>query len=861
MANAALSARSVLFILNVLYIILIGFFIIRSCLEEEKEIMKADLEVFPESGTEPLSAIIRIKASSNKLINEVKIDINKDEKWEFEDFPKTKEYYNEIPYIFFHPTGEISPANITVVGLIVGSKEKVELEKKITINPLNPPDFALLADTCSGSPPLEVNFQVVFFSLYSPKEELTYFWDCDGDGNPEFVNNSTQQTCRFDNYGLYPSSLSILDPAKKVTFSKFIYCGIIAQSRITKYIEVIAKMDIKKYFALPREVKPTDIFQNLSALVGIPSGIFIVDIKEGRIKNWLDISYLYESNWASFVDQEILLSATLRGIKLYNLNNGDYQLLLEGEAKSVFAFNVTDNFGNSSTFFIFTYRFPTVTTFPCNGEKCGLFLCNFQELYCYGIPLPSEVISFSVKDSTSKVDVFTGHSSLIKAFRIKKFVEDLKALSADYTRLIEFEREYLGDITPYIFDAVLDSSNNLKASILPYKASPYFQIFIPPIIESFLRENILFNTTSFISDDFVFLGTSLYQCLELAACSGLIFDTKSKVFKQQIEAFSESINSYYENDILITSTKDGADILRTSKDRVVNKLSINFIPYIEDFYLEGSTIYIAAGKGGVLAFDIFSENFLFHIPTTDTATAISRTGNLVLIGISDDLTTSPEREGKVIIYDLVTGKKTVYSDQIISESLIRCISSYQDYIILCCGNTLRKFSFSFSEVGRVEFPGIIIDIKFHNGKIFAITHNNLYTLDFHTFNIVDTKATQRQFFQMDIYPERNLLFTAEGVDNSFSIWDISGSSPLQITSYSIDYGVLGDIADGIAHWKDNLYVASGYSGAMAFDIKDPSRPKLLKKTHFQTFSIPIEKCYSFDFKLICKSVKDLVLLE
>ncbi len=854
-------------VLLVLSIILITFIIIRSCSEGERENIKADLEVFPESGTEPLNAIIRIRASSDKVINEVKIDINKDGKLEFEDFPKTKEYSNEIYYTFFHPTGEMFPATVTVVGIIVGSKEKVELEKKITVNPLGSAEFALLADTCSGVPPLEVNFQVVFFSLYSSKEKLTYFWDCDGDGKPEFVNNSTQQTCRFDKYGLYPSTLSVLDINQRVTFSKFIYCGVISQARITKYIEVVAKMEVKKYFALPKQVKPTDIFQNISALVGVPSGIFIVDLKEGRIKNWIDISSLYGINWVSFLDHETLLSATLQGVKLYN-SDGDYQLLLEGEVNGVFPFTVTDNFGNSSTFFILTYRFPTRTNFPCRGETCGFFLCNFQlnsqNPYCYGVPLPSEVLSFCVKDGTSKLDVFTGHSSLIKAFRIKKAVNDLKALSSDYTGLIEFERDYSGDITPYIFDAVLDSSNNLKASILPHQASPYFQIFIPPSLESFWEGNILFNTTSFISDDFVFLGTPNYQCFsaeKLTACSGLIFDTKSKEFKQQIETLSDFINSYYESNMLIVSTKYGIDVLKTSEDKITNKSSINFIPNVEDFYLDGSTIYMAAGKGGVLAFDIFSEKFLFHIPTTDIATATWRSGDLIFIGISDDLTTTFEKEGKVIIYDLRTGKRTSYSDQIISESVIGCISSYQDYIILCAGNILKKFSLSFSEIGSLELSGSIIDIKFYNGKIFAMTDKNLYTIDFYTFNIVDTKTTQKQFFQMDIYPERNLLFTAEGADNSFSIWDISGSSPSQITSYSIDYGVMGDIAAGIAHWKDNLYMASEYSGVMVFDIKDPSRPVLKSKTHFQIFSIPVENCYSIDFKLICKSVKDLVVLE
>ena len=851
-----LIARTVFIIL--VYII-IAFIIIRSCLKEEKEKIKADLEVFPESGTEPLAATIKIKASSNKIINEIKVDFNKDGKWDFEDFPKTKEYSNELSYTFFHPTGELSPASATIVALILGSKEKVELEKTITINPLEPADFALLADTCSGVPPLEVNFQVVFFSIRSPQEKLSYFWDCDGDGNPEFVNNSTQQTCRFDKPGLYPSNLSVLNPNLKITKSKFIYCGIIAQSRITKYIEVLEKMEVKKYFVIPRQVRPTDILQDTVALVGIPQGIFIVDLKEGKIKNWVISDSQYESNWASFLDSERVLSATLEGINLHNLK-GESQLILEGESKSVFPFTVTDNFGNSSTFFILTYKFPKSTIFPCKGETCGLFLCEFQPLRCYGIPLTSEVISFSAKDKTPKLDVFIGHNSLIKAFRIKKFVDDLKTLS-DLNQLIEFEKDYPANIFPYIFDAVLDSSENLKASILPYQASPYFQIFIPPNLLSFSKEKVFFNTTSFISDDLVFLGALLYPCKgETSACSGLIFDINSNEFKYEIESQSNFLNSYYENDILITSTESGLEAIKFYKGQVVSKSSINFIPYAEDFYLEGSNLYIAAGKGGVLGLDIFSDKFLFHIPTTDAATAISKSGDLVLIGVSDDLTTSPEREGKLIIYDTKTGQKTVYSDKI-SESIIACVSSYQDYIILCAGNFLKKFTLSLSEVGNLELQGSIKDIKFHNGKIFAITDKNLYTIDFYSFNIIDTKTTQKQFFQMDIYPERNLLFTAEGVDNTFSIWDISTGFPSQITLYSLDYGVLNDIAAGIAHWENRLYVASGYAGAMIFDISDPSKPRIQRKTHFGTFSIPLEKCYSYQFKLICKSVKDLIVLE
>ncbi|MDT7906946.1 MAG: hypothetical protein RRA63_02720 [Candidatus Calescibacterium sp.] len=48
---------------------------------------------------------------------------------------------------------------------------------------------------------------------------------------------------------------------------------------------------------------------------------------------------------------------------------------------------------------------------------------------------------------------------------------------------------------------------------------------------------------------------------------------------------------------------------------------------------------------------------------------------------------------------------------------------------------------------------------------------------------------------------------------------------------------------------------------MIFDISDPSKPRIQRKTHFGTFSIPLEKCYSYQFKLICKSVKDLIVLE
>jgi|GEM_PF-2001549 WD40 repeat protein len=852
-----LIARSVFIIL--VYII-IAFIIIRSCLKEEKEKIKADLEVFPESGTEPLLATIKIKASSNKLINEIKVDFDKDGKWDFEDFPKTKEYSNELSYIFSHPTGELSPASVTVVALVLGAKERLQLEKTIIINPLSPADFALLADKCSGVPPLEVNFQVVFFSISVPQEKLIYFWDCDGDGIPDFVNNSTQQTCRFDRYGLYPSNLSILNPNSKITESKFIYCGIIAESRITRYIEVLEKMEIKKYFAIPKQVRPTDILQDTVAFVGIPQGIFIVDLKQGNVKNWVVSDSDYESNWASFLDPERVLSATLEGIKLHDLK-GESQLILEGESRSVFPFTVTDNFGNSSTFFVFTYRFPRITTFPpCEGETCGFFLCEFQPLKCYGMPLPSEVLSFSAKDKTSKLDVFIGHNSLIKAFRIKKFVDDLKTLS-DLNQLIEFEKDYPANIVPYIFDAVLDSSENLKASILPYQASPYFQIFIPPDLISFSKEKVFFNTTSFISDDLVFLGASLYPCKEgTSACSGLVFDINSNEFKYEIESESNFLNSYYENNILITSTESGMEILKLYKGQVVNKSSINFIPYVEDFYLEGSTVYIAAGKGGAFGLDIFSDKFLFHIPTTDAATAISKSGDLVLIGVSDDLTTSFKKEGKLILYDIKTGKKTVYSDKI-SESIIDCLSLYQDHIILCAGNVLKKFTLSFSEVSNLELQGIIKDIKFHNGKIFVITDKNLYTIDFYSFNIIDTKTTQRQFFQMDIYPERNLLFTAEGVDNAFSIWDISTGFPSRITSFSLDYKVLNDIAGGIAHWGDRLYVASAYSGAMIFDISDPLKIRIQRKTHFETFSIPLEKCYSSNFKLICKSVKDLIVLE
>lgn len=829
--------KNLYFILPIILISLsvVSFFVLlKSCQEEN---LNLELYATPKAGLEPLTVDIRLQASSNQRIKSLKLDIDGDGRYDIERSPSSGTFSLQMTHTYSVPqTYADSEFTLQIYARAEGERKIVERTEIIRVFPKKNFEFSVVASICSGPPPLEVIFQVFISSC----DLCTFSMDCNGDGKYEFSQGLTQFTCKFEEEGLYPSKVSVSDGRGNFSVSEFFYCGLQSQSRIARFIEVLSKLSLESILYNPQTLRILDVFYDskLTEYIALSAPKSIIILKDRRIVDIFGYDVIYSApTFAKFFKEQNDVSlyfsseyGTFRWANGVTEKLSDRRLLMLYPKQS--SYIILDHIRQ-------TYGF-------CLDEK----LESCQEL-------PLDYLGFH--SNVKSYDSYLLISNRLPPTIILMKIDDFP----NYQTFGQVDSIYTYDyFPPYLL------------FVIPQELSDYFQLINLYDGESKTYQTpdplrIKFISGAFLDAEKLILGTSEFPCefeeKVIKSCNKLIFNTQKDRF-ENLEGKGEIKDTLRQGGNVLLLHNQGLDSISVLSSGSY-KISNYYLPGLfGDFLYDGKNLYIASqnivsvfvSENGKIKFTKY-----FEIPV-GTPVAVHKSGNILIIGIPDDLSTDLN-EGKIVIIDLNENKVSkIINDRV---SVVMCAYIKGDKIFVCDNNKVVIFSISGEKIGELGFTEDVKDLYITNdGILYVISDIHLFTLVLggntsEIKDIVDIKDTVMQFFKIDVDEKRKLLFSAEGQDHTFRIFDVSNVIPQELTRVSIDYGTYNDIAIGITHFENFLFVSSSYVGLMMFDISDPLKPLIRKKTYFEDYSLPVEKCFIDKFSIVCSSLGSILFIR
>lgn len=825
----------------------------------ESENIETDLLIYPKSGIEPLEVRIKLSARSNLEIKSVKLDLDGDQNYEIQESSiSKKEYQIELTHIYTIPPqvslSYESSLSVTVNALVEGELGTKQISEQIQIFPRRQFSFSLLANICSGPPPLEVRFY-----LNISCADCNFSIDCEGDGIYDYSQRITEFVCNFAQEGLYPSTISISDQIGNFALTEFFFCVTQAQSKMSRFIEVLSKIAPSGTFTPPVQgnSRISDVFFSSSgdeyiAVSGV-NGMMIV--KNRKIFDILFDAAVANSNFAKFFED------AQKNIFLYfSSQYGTFKWI----EKSREIVKLSDR---SIKMF-----------YPLSGSYIVFDHINQEYGFCWNETIQS-CESFFLEDMNfySDIAIFSYNSTIYAIISDSLMQDKIKVIEfPSFQTLFSISRDSNPDLLPiYKYDYLFSPFSFVT---IPSRASDRFQLISGNNIEEHQTSDpvrIKINTVSFVDQKRILFGTGEFPCQignHIRSCNKLMFNRISRSF-ENIEGENEIKDSY---------KKDGRAYMLTD-----NKLEILF-PYFSipdspygitsltipndfvDFFYTGKELYIVS-RNSVLFFRIQDQKikFLSHVYLPDgEPSSIYKIDDLIFVAISDDLRTSEKKEGKIVTlqskHDEIKELISVSSEEI-SQALFRCLFvrrlGSEIQIFVCNKNKLIVLSDKGNKIMEVVVSEseYLRDVQATNRAIYTVSDVNLYTI-LPDGKLVDTKKTVMQFFKIDIDEDRGLMFTAEGQDHNFRVFDISETIPREITRVSVDYGTYNDVASYVFHSGKYVYLSSYYAGLLMFDITNPSSPQIRKKTYFDEFSISLGRCMAGDI-IVCMSSGSIIFLK
>ena len=901
----------------VVIVALTSIFLLRRCQKkvEAKSFLKIDVSTSPEKGIEPLLVRISISVESSENIEYVRIDFDGDRKFDLERKPKSRKYSERLTFEYIVPEDEKGkndestgfPTLLTEfyypVTLCVIAENKIQKKEKcktLNIISVGKPKFNLLANTCSGEPPLEVKLKVEFTEKVYDRYIIK--WDCDGDGRYEKEGEELETTCSFEVSGLYPTKVSVSAPNRKYTISKYMYCGKVSPGLISKYIEVLPEKVIPhKMLALPPlvfhdyEVQRKDTGEetspNVLMLFGGNPGLLVLN--NGKISDLLGVFFspvvdeetkeIQESRITTFPFN--VLFSKIWGNKIFiTSDSGTYIAEIHEQRKII---NNLKKITNSQ-----------IAVFPSPISESKVFLaidiltgnimkCEDEELKLCSISneLNEQKIIRKIKHKYNQGELFLLVIYSDNSSEIILFDGDNIQKEKIPFEISEDDNVEVGNDRLYII------SGNASSEIRVYdKLSKKTEKINQP------DGRVLFTSAHEITEDKILLGMVEVPCPNsetLKSCNLSLYDMKENKFL--FFEGSENISDFLfdmrvtQGGISSSPENEVRDIYILKSGGSVEKIKAEFsndafylsqqthvgtvpLPAIRDMNAGTTEIYVLTPKvlisfsssGYYLGSFSIKEGFIDKM---------AKAGEYIFVGISDNIATSRKGEGKFIVLDKFR-EVLRYSSEDISNSVFSCMYAVSEnsnggeigtnnkqntYLIFTCtGNKLKILEFN-SDKKRVtqrceaELSSQGVDIEYFK-NIFVATQDKLLTFD-KRCNQISSESSLVQFFQLDIDRERELLFSAEGDNHSFRLWDIKGGYPQEITRFSLDFGVEGDISGGIAHIGSTLYVGSTHTTLLIFDIRDPQKPRLLRKVWITENFGSVLKCQSvmYENEIACLS--------
>ncbi len=879
-------------VLVVVIVALTTVFLLRRCQKkvEAKSFLKIDVSTSPEKGIEPLIVRISISVESSENIEYVRIDFDGDRNFDLERKPKSRKYSEQLTFEYIVPEddkeeddgGTGFPTLLTEfyypITLCVIAENKIQKKKKcktLNIIPVGKPKFNLVASTCSGKPPLEVKLRIEFTEKVYDRYVIK--WDCNGDGRYEKEGEELETTCSFEVSGLYPTKVSVSAPNRKYTISKYMYCGKVSPGLISKYIEVLPEKVIPhKMLALPPlkfhdyevqqrntgEETPTNVF----ALFGGNPGLLVLN--NGKISDFLGVFFspiageetkeIQESRITTF-PFNVLFSKIWRNKIFITSDSGTYIAEIHEQRKAI---NNLKKITNSQiAVFPFPISEPKVF-FAIDILTGNIMKCEDEEL---------KLCSISNELKEQKII-----RKIKYKYRSQGELLLLVIYSDDSSEIISFDGDNIQK-EKIPFEISEDDNvevGNDRLYIISGNASSEIQVYdnLSKRTEKINQPDgrVLFTSAHELTGDKTLLGMVEIPCPNsetLKSCNLSLYDMRENKFLFfegggnisdflfDMSATQDGTSSSPQNeirDIYILKSGGAVEKIRAELSNDAFYLSQQThvgnipLPVIRDMNAGTTEIYVLTPKvlisfsssGYYLGSFSIKEGFIDKM---------AKTGEYIFIGISDDIATSRKGEGKFIV--LHKFREVVqYSSDDIPNSVFSCMYAVSEdsnggeigtnnkrntYLIFTCiGNKLKILEFNSDEKRVIqrceaELGSQGVDIEYFR-NIFVATPDKLLTFD-KRCNQISSENSLVQFFQLDIDRERKLLFSAEGDNHSFRLWDIQGGYPQEITRFSLDFGVEGDISGGIAHIGNTLYVGSTHTTLLIFDIRDPKKPRILRK--------------------------------
>lgn len=794
----------------------------------QKEDLILDLKVSPISGLEPLVVDLELTAKSNQKIVSVKIDFDGDGNYDIEDKPPSKTYSLNLTHTYSVPQEHKSDDEfrVQISAKVEGKNKVVEKTQVVRVFPKKDFDFYVVANVCSGPPPLEVNFQV--FPVLC--DQCIFSIDCDGDGVYEFSQSTTQFTCKFLNEGLYPSKVSASDGKGNFSISPFFFCGYQSQSRISRFIEVLSKILLESVIYPPRAFKILDVFYDsgITEYIAMSSFKSIVILKDREILDVFGYDIIYSSpTFAKFFKKDD---------KVFMYFSSEY-----GTFK--WTDGVTEKISDRRLLMLYPKENSYIILDQIN-QKYG-FCSDEKAENCQEFP-------FEYIDFYSEVRFYDDYLMISNSLK-----KDLVLVRLDDFYIETVNRESY-QVEVYTYDYLPPYS----ILIIPWALSDEFQL-----LRIDTRSVITYRTPDplrikflsgvFLDEENLVLGTSNFPCESdrIKTCNKVIFNLKDNQFNK-IEGVGEILSSIRRGRNAFLLHMNGFDVI--SKILQSYKVSSYYLPGdFGSFLYADKRLYIASRN--ILSFFDYNDGRLIfsgyvQIPQ-GLPVVIQKAGELIFVLISDDLSTDLN-EGKLVV--IKDGKVLKIVDNQIS--VVGCAYVRGDKIFVCDKNRIVVFLITGEKIRDITFPEYIRDIYVTDKVLYVVSDVHLFSLS-QDGNVFDIKNTIMQFFGLDVDEERKLLFTAEGQDHTFRIFDISNVIPQEITRVSIDYGTYNDIAVGVSHFEKLLFLYSSYVGVMVFDVSNPLKPLIRKKTYFDDYSAPVEKCFVDKFAAVCSSLGSILFVR
>lgn len=826
------------------------------------EVITLQLIVSPKSGIAPLDVHIRVKAHSNIGIRSVKLDLNEDKVYEvdvFASYQKTYEFSLTHRYELVDTreySSPSSPASEVIHVLVEGATKHQSAYEVVQIFPKRDFEFSLIADVCSGSPPLEVNFHLVVSC-----DDCVFSMDCEGDGVYEFSQNTTSFKCRFTEEGLYPSTVSVSDKFGNYEVSEFFYCATQSPTRISRFIEVLFKLSVIRYVSSPymSSNKIQDVYMSSAKeeYIAISGNFGIVIIKNRKIKEILLEPFTIAIDYAKFFEKDshnvLLYFSSPYGA--FKWSEEDEKLEKLSERSSVAFYPI----GSS---YLVLDRLRQIYGF-CSDESfssCSEFPLPFLNLY-------------------SKIRLISSDPLSLYAIIFDSFVQE--HISVVSFPRAEIQMHIEKQVYPLLFPIHrYDLSNSMTTFVLvpSVLAQKFYVVTSEGYVETYSTPDplrISFNTPSFLDENRILLGTPEFPCEiegKTETCNKVIFHRDKQKF-EKLKGKGEIVDSYSYGGRCYALGGNNLEILFPYSVISDSPYSVTYVTLptrFLDFLYDNDMLYLAS-RGLLTIFKLDGEEMKFagysELPD-GIPTSMHKLNDVLFVAISDDISTQDKEEGKIVVVDSRHPKfiRTSYIElDRLSGAYIGCISAKKlvsgDFVFVCDRNRLFIISEAGKIVGEVSFSDQenIKDIEITEKAIYAISDTRLYTLS-HDGRFLDVKEGIMQFFGISVDNERKLLYTAEGQDHNVRIFDVSEVIPRELTRVSLDYGTHTDIASDVFYLGNRLFVASHYAGLLMFDVSNPSKPVVRKKTYFDEFSYLIEKCMAEDIT-ICLSASSIIFIK